>query len=83
MEREKPNDENEYRSKSIVKPEELHLKPKRITAVEIDEIKENIGLKKGGDTEDYRNVVNGDKMDTNIIEHQKRDQERNNTGLVK
>jgi hypothetical protein len=51
------------------------LKAKRITAVEIDEIKENIRVKIRGDTEDYTNGVNGDKMDTNVIEHQKRDQE--------
>jgi hypothetical protein len=66
-EREEPSDENEYRCKSIVKSEELLLKAKRITAVENDEIKVNIRLKIGADTEDYTNGANGDKMDTNVI----------------
>jgi hypothetical protein len=56
------------------------LRAKRITAVEIDEIKENIRLKIGDDTEDYTNGVN-DKMDSNVIQHQKRDKESNNTGF--
>ena len=40
-------------------------------------------LKIGDDAEDYTTGVNGDKMDTNVIEHQKRDQESNNTGFDK
>jgi hypothetical protein len=59
------------------------LKAKRIMAVEIDGVEENIRLKIGDDTEDYTNRVNGDKMDTNVIEHQKRDQESNSTGFGK
>ena len=59
------------------------LKAKRITAVEIDQIKENVRLKIGDDTEDYTNGVNGDKMDANIIEHQKRDQDSNSTSFGK
>jgi len=59
------------------------LKAKRITAVEIDEIKENIRLTIGDDTEDYTNGVNGDKMDTNVTEHLKRDEENNETGFGK
>jgi hypothetical protein len=59
------------------------LKAKTITAVKIDELKENIRLKIGDDTEDYTNGVNGDKMDTNVIEHRKGDQEINNTGFGK
>ena len=55
------------------------LKVKRITAVEIDEIKQNIRLKIGEDTADYTNGVNGNKMDTNVIEQQKRDEENDNT----
>ena len=46
-------------------------------------IKQNIRLKIRDDTEDYTNRVNGDKMDTNIIEHQKRDEENDNTGFGK
>jgi len=52
-------------------------------AIEIDEIKQNIRLQTGDDTEDYTNRVNGDKMDTNVIEHQKRDEENDNTGFGK
>ena len=59
------------------------LKSKRITAVEIDKIKQNIRLKIGDDTKDYTNGVNGDKMDKNVIEYQKRDPENNNTGFGK
>ena len=59
------------------------IEAKRITAVEIYEIKENIRLKIGDDTEDYTNGVNGDKVDTDVIQHQKRDQEDNNTGFGK
>ena len=43
------------------------LKAKRITAVENDEIKENIRLKIGDDTENYTNGLNGDKMDTSVM----------------
>jgi hypothetical protein len=32
-------------------------------------------------TEDHTKGMNGDKMDKNDIEHQKRDQKCNNTGL--
>jgi hypothetical protein len=81
MEREEPNDKNEYRCKSTVKPEELHLKAKRITAVEFDGTQENIRLKIRDDTEDNTKGVNGNKMDTNITK--KRDQESNNTGFGK
>jgi hypothetical protein len=59
------------------------LKSKRLTCVEIDNIKENISLKIGDDTEDHTNRVNGNKMDTNFIAHQKRDQENNNTDFGK
>jgi hypothetical protein len=55
------------------------LKAKRITAVEIDQIKESIRLKIGKDTENYTNRVKNDKMDTSAIEHQKGNQERNST----
>jgi hypothetical protein len=70
-------------AKTLFKQKYHILKAKRITAVEIDEVKENIRLKVGDDTEDYTNGVNGDKMDTNVIQYQKRDQESNNTGFGK
>ena len=69
-------------AKAMLNQKNYILKAKRITAVEIDEIKEN-RLKTGDDTEDYTNGVNGDKMVTNVIEHQKRDQENNNTDYGK
>jgi len=55
------------------------LRAKRIPAIEIDEIKENVRLEIRDDTEDYANGVNSCKMDTNVIEHQKIDQESNST----
>jgi len=67
---------------ALLKQKNYILKAKRIMAVEIDEIKENIRLTIGDDMEAYKNRVNGDKMDTNVIEHQKRDQESNNNGFV-
>ena len=59
------------------------LKAKRITSVEIDEIKEYIGLKIWNVTEDHTKGMNGDKMDTNDKEHQKGRQESNTIGLGK
>ena len=44
---------------------------------------ENIRLKIGDDSEDHIKGANGDKMDTNVIEHQKKDQESKNTGFGK
>jgi hypothetical protein len=70
-------------AKALLNQKNYILKAKRITAVEIDEIKESIRLKVEDDTEDYTNRVNGDKMDTNVIEHQKRDQESTNNGFGK
>jgi hypothetical protein len=60
-------------AKPLLNQKNYILRAKRITAVEIDGIIENIRLKIGDDTEDYANGVNGDKMDTNVIEHQKRE----------
>jgi len=62
-------------AKALLNQKNYVLKAQRIMTVEIDEIKENIRLKIGDDTEDYTNRVNGNKMDINVIEHQKRDQE--------
>jgi len=70
-------------AKTLLNQKNYILKAKRITAVEIDEIKENIRLKIGDDTDDYTNGVNGDKMVTNVIQHQKRDQENDSTGFGK
>jgi hypothetical protein len=55
-------------------------KAKRIPAIERDEIKDDATLK---DTENYTNGVNSCKMDTNVIEHRKRDQENNSTAIGK
>jgi len=69
--------------KALLNHKKYILKAQRITTVEIDAIKENIRLKIGDDTDDYTNGVNGDKMDTNVIEHQKGDQENENTDFGK
>jgi hypothetical protein len=70
-------------AKALLNQKNYILESEGITAVEIDEIKQNMRLKIGDDTEDYTNGVNGDKMDTNVIEHQKRDEENDNTGFGK
>jgi hypothetical protein len=54
MERQEPNDENEYNSNALLYKKNDILKAKRITAVKIDEIKENIRLKTRDDTEDHK-----------------------------
>ena len=51
------------------------LKAERITVAGIDEIKENIRLRVWNDTEDHTKGINGDKMDMNNKEDQKKDQE--------
>ena len=50
-------------AKALLNQKNYILKAKRITGVEIDQIKENIRLKMEDDTEDYTNGVIGDKMD--------------------
>ena len=59
------------------------LKAKRIPAIEIDETKESVRLEIGDDMEDCTNGVNSCKMDTNVIEHQKKDRESNSTAIGK
>ena len=83
MERYEPDDEIEYRCKTLLNQKNYILRAKRITDVEIDGLIENIRLKIGDDTDDHKNGANGDKMDTNGIEHQKKDQESKNTGFGK
>ena len=67
-------------AKGLLNQKNYIFKAKRITAVEFDEIKENIRLKLEDDKEDRTKEAKGDKMDTNVTENQKRDQEHNNTG---
>jgi len=69
MEREESNDEKICRCKFIVKPEEPQFKS-RIAG--IDEIKEHIRLRVWNDTEGHTKGMNGNKMDLNDKEHQKR-----------
>jgi len=57
-------------AKALLNQNNYILKAKGMTAVEIDVIKGNIKLKIGDDREHYTKGVNGDKIDTNIIEHQ-------------
>ena len=54
-----------------------------ITAVEIDEIRENIRLEIGEATEDYTNEVKGDRTNASGTEYQKRDKENENTDCDK
>jgi hypothetical protein len=54
-------------AKTLLNQKNYILKAKRITAFEIDEIKENIRLKIGNDTEDYIKGLNGDRMDINVV----------------
>jgi hypothetical protein len=68
-------------AKALIYRKKYILKAKRITTVEIDEIKENIRLTIRDDTEDHTKGVNSDKKDKNVTEHQQRDQESNNTGF--
>ena len=58
-------------AKALLNQKNYILRAKRITAVEITGIMENIRLRIGVDTEDYTDGVNGDKMDTYVIQHQK------------
>ena len=60
-------------AKALLNQKNYILKAQRLTAVEIDEIRENIRLEIGETTEDYTNEVNGNRTDANGIEYQKRD----------
>ena len=66
-------------AKALLNQKNYILKAQRFTAVEIDEIRENIRLEIGEATEDYTNEVNGDRTDANGIEYQKRNKENENT----
>jgi hypothetical protein len=70
-------------AKALSNQKNYILKAKRIPAIEIDEIKENVRLQIEDDTEDYTNGENSCKRDTNVIEQQKRDQESNSTAIGK
>jgi hypothetical protein len=83
VDRLEPNDENEYRRKSLFNQNNDFSKAERMPAIETDEIKENVRLKIGDETEDYTNGVNSCKIDTNVIEHQKKDHESNSTAIGK
>ena len=54
-------------AKALLNQKNYILRTKRITAVEIDGIIENIRLKIGDHTEDYTKGMNGDKTDTNVM----------------
>ena len=66
MEREETSGENLSGCKTLLNQKNYILKSHRLTAVEIDEIRENIKLEIGEATEDYTNEVNGDRTDANI-----------------
>ena len=61
-------------AKALLNQKNYILKAQRLTAVEIEEIRENIRFEIGEATEDYTSEVNGDRTDTNGIEYQKRDE---------
>ena len=60
-------------AKALFNQKNCILKAKRIPAIEIDETKESVRLEIGDYMEDCTNGVNSCKMDTNVIEHQKRE----------
>ena len=70
-------------AKALLNQKNYILKAQRLTAVEIDEIRENIRLEIGEATEDYSKEVNGDRTDGNGIEYQKRNKENENTDCGK
>ena len=55
-------------AKALLNQKNYILKAERLTAVQIDEIRENIRLEIGEATEDYTKEVNGDRTDANCIE---------------
>ena len=69
-------------AKLLLNQKNYILKVKRITAIEIDEIQENIWLKIWNYT-GHTKGMNCDKMDMNNKEHPIREQESNNTDLCK
>ena len=70
-------------AKALLNQKKYILKAQRLTAVEIDEIRETIRLEIGEAIEDYTNEVNGVRKDANCIEYQKRDKENENTDCDK
>ena len=59
-------------AKGLLKQKNYILKAKRLTDVEVDEIKKNTRLKLEDDKEDRTKEVKGDKMDTNVREPEER-----------
>ena len=57
-------------AKGLLNQKNYILKAKRITAVEFDEIKEDIRLKLEDNKEDRTKEVEGEMIDTNVTEHQ-------------
>ena len=57
-------------AKGLLNQKNYILKTKRLTDVEIDEIKENTTLKLEDDKEDRTKEVKGDTIDTNVTEYQ-------------
>ena len=70
-------------AKDLFNQKNYIFKAKRIPAIETDKIKESVRLEIADDTEDCTNGVNSCKMDTKVIEHQKRDQESNSNAIGK
>ena len=70
-------------AKALLNQKNYILNTQRLSAVEIDEIRENIRLERVEATEDYTNKVNGDRTDANCKEYQKSDKENENTDCGK
>jgi len=70
-------------AKALMNLKNYISKAQKLTAVEIDEIRENIILEIGEATEDYTNEVNGDRTGANGIEYQKKDKTKETLIAVK
>ena len=73
----------ERNSVALLNQKNYILKAQRITAVEIDEIRENIRLEIGEASEYYTNEGNGDRKDANCMEYQKRHKKMKTLTVIK
>jgi len=82
MEKQYPMTKINIDAKVLLNLKNYILKAKRLAAIGIDEIKENIKLNTWNDTEDHTKGMHGDKMDISDKELQKRGQEINSIGKI-
>jgi len=69
--------------KALLNLKNYILKAQKLTAVEIDEIRGNIGLEIGEGTEDNSNEVNGYRKDANGMETRRETQKMKTLTVVK